>query len=88
MWGDTIGYGWGRQNERTEVPIVNIKQRQSYYGVMNLYNQEFILNPYEGGNGANTVSFIENLQELYPDKKFIMLWDGARYHGSEEVQAY
>ena len=88
VWGDTIGYGWGRQNERTEVPITNVKQRQSYYGVMNLYNQEFILNPYEGGNGANTVSFIEDLQELYPDKKFIMLWDGAKYHGSEEVQAY
>jgi len=88
VWGDTIGYGWGRQNERTEVPITNVKQRQSYYGVMNLYNQEFILNPYEGGNGANTVSFIEDLQRLYPDKKFIMLWDGAKYHGSEEVQAY
>ena len=88
VWGDTLGYVWGRQNERTEVPITNVKQRQSYYGVMNLYNQEFILNPYEGGNGANTVSFIEDLQELYPDKKFIMLWDGAKYHGSEEVQAY
>ena len=88
VWGDTIGYVWGRQNERTEVPITNVKQRQSYYGVMNLYNQEFILNSYEGGNGANTVSFIENLQKLYPDKKFIMLWDGAKYHGSEEVQAY
>jgi putative transposase len=89
VWGDAIGYVWGRQNERTEVPIVNVKQRQSYYGVMNLYNQEFILSPYEGGNGASTVvSFIEYLQVLHPDKKFIFLWDGASYHGSEEVQTY
>jgi hypothetical protein len=25
---------------------------------------------------------------LHPDKKFIFLWDGASYHGSEEVQTY
>jgi len=88
VWGDTIGYVWGRQNERTEVPITNVKQRQTYYGVMNLYNQEFILSPYEQGNGASTVSFLESLQVLYPDSKFIFLWDGARYHCSEEVQTY
>ena len=87
-WGDAIGYGWGRQNERTEVPMANVKQRQSYDGVMNLYHQEFILSPYEAGNGASTVSFIESLPGLHPDKKFIMLWDRARYHGSEEVQTY
>ena len=88
VWGDAIGYGWGRRNERTEVPIANVKQRQTYYGVMNLYNQEFILSPYERGNGASTVSFIEYLQVLHPDKKFIFCWDGASYHCSEEVQTY
>lgn len=88
MWGDTIGYVWGRQNERTEIPIANVKQRQTYYGVMDLYNQEFILSPYEQGNGASTVSFIEYLQRLHPDKKLIILWDGAKYHCSEEVQTY
>ena len=45
VWGDAIGYGWGRQNERTEVPMANVKQRQRYDGVMKLYNQEFILSP-------------------------------------------
>jgi len=88
LWGDAIGYVWGQQNERTAVPVANAKQRQTYYGVMNLYNQEFILSPYARGNGASTVSFIEYLQGLYPDKKLIIIWDGARYHSSEEVQAY
>jgi len=88
VWGDAIGYVWGRQNERTEVPIENVKQRRTYYGVMNLYNHEFIISPYERGNGVSTVSFIEYLQALHPDKKLIIIWDGASYHGSEEVQAY
>jgi putative transposase len=86
--GDSLGLVWGRRNERTEIPIQNIKQRQTYYGVMNLYNQEFILTPYEKGNGENTVSFIEYLQVLHPDKKLFIIWDGARYHGSEEVESY
>ena len=51
LWGDTLGYVWGRRNERTEVPIQNVKQRQTYYGVLNLYDQKFILNPYDAGNG-------------------------------------
>ena len=37
LWGDTTGYVWGRRNEKTEVPIQNIKQRQTYYGALNLY---------------------------------------------------
>jgi len=86
--GDSLGLVWGRRNERTEIPIQNIKQRQTYYGVMNLYNQEFILTPYEKGNGENTVSFIEYLQVLHPDKKLFIIWDGARYHCSEEVESY
>ena len=88
VWGDAIGYGWGRQNERPEVPMANVNQRQTYSGVMKLYNQAFILSPYERGNGASKVSFIEYLQGIHPDKKCIFLWDGASYHGSEEVQTY
>ncbi len=30
LWGNTIGYVWGRRNERVEVPIVNEKDRQTY----------------------------------------------------------
>ena len=86
--GDTIGQVWGRRDERTEVPIKNSKQRQTYYGVMNLYNQEFIVSPSERGNGECTVSFMKYLQTLYPNKKLIIPWDGASYHKRKEVRAY
>ncbi|MFO1431025.1 MAG: IS630 family transposase [Candidatus Competibacteraceae bacterium] len=88
LWGDTLGYGWGRRNERTEIPMINVKQRQTYYGVMNLYNQEFMVTPAECGNGENTVAFLNYLQELNPDKKLIIIWDKARYHCGNAVQAY
>ena len=38
LWGDPIGHVWCRENERTEVPMQNAKERQTYYGVLNLYN--------------------------------------------------
>ena len=88
VWGDTIGFVWGQRNERTEVPIVNAKQRQTYYGVMNLANQEVTIVPQERGNGENTVAFIKQLQALYPNKKLIIIWDGVSYHDGHAVQDY
>ena len=58
--GDTSGYGWGRRNERLEVPIQNAKERQTYYGVIDGYHREFILQPSTAGNGKNTIALIEH----------------------------
>ena len=79
---------WGRQNERTEVPIKNAKERQTYYGALTLYNKDFILTPYHQGDGENTVLFIQHLPALNPDKKLMIIWDGARDHRCEKVHAY
>jgi len=49
LWGDTTGYVWGRQNERTEVPIQNAQERQTYYGALNLYNKDFGSHPLRSG---------------------------------------
>jgi transposase len=56
--------------------------------VLNLYNKDFILRPHDRGNGENTVLFLKHLQALNPDKKLIILWDGARYHDGKEVKKY
>ncbi len=32
LWGDILGYGWGRTDERIDIPIKNEKERQTYYG--------------------------------------------------------
>jgi transposase len=55
---------------------------------MNLDNQEFIVIPYARGKGECTVSFMKDLQTLYPDKKLIMIWDRASYHKGKKVRAY
>lgn len=44
--------------------------------------------PYNKGDGKNTVLFMQHLQALHPNKKLIIIWDGASYHRGEKVQAY
>ena len=79
---------WGRQNKRTVVPIKNAKDRQTYYGALNLYNKDFVLTSCNKGDGENTVLLIQHLQALNPDKKLMIVWDGASYHRCEKVHAY
>jgi transposase len=87
-WGDTTGYVWGRRNEGTEVLIQNAKERQTYYGGLDLYNKTFVVAPYATGNGENTVLFLKHLQAINQDKRLIIIWDGARYHCCKEVKSY
>jgi hypothetical protein len=52
--GDICGYVWGKTNERTEIPIKNGKDRQTYYGALNYQTQELTVQAYPSGNGAST----------------------------------
>ena len=40
------------------------------------------------GDGAGTVAYLEWCQTLYPDKKLLVLWDGASYHRGHDMQSF
>lgn len=86
--GDICGYVWGKTNERTEIPIKNEKDRQTYYGALNYQTQELTVQAYPAGNGASTVEFIKHLQNRYGKAKIILVWDGASYHRFGEFRDY
>lgn len=87
LQGDDIcNYLWGNSQEREIVLVSNERDRQTYYGALNLLNQEFIVSPYSAGNGENTVKFIEELKKRNPQKKLLLIWDGASYHRGEIMQ--
>ena len=88
LWGDTIGYIWGRTNERVLVPIKNIRDRQTYYGAINLVSHTFHVCPFPKGNSVYTVQYVQYLQRQYPNAKLLLMWDGAKYHQYAEMQAY
>ena len=79
---------WGKRNTPLVVPMTNERERQTYYGALNLLTQEFHLYEASAGNGGNTVADIRWCQTLYPAKQLGFLWDGASSHRGEEMQKF
>jgi transposase len=88
LWGDICGYVWGKTSERIEVPVVSDRQRQTYFGAVNYATHEFILKAYPTGNTEHTIDFLKVLRRLHPNKQLVLIWDGASYHRSEQMQQY
>lgn len=88
LWADLCGYVWGKTNERIEVPVVNERQKQTYYGALNVYTQEFLVKAYEKGNSDSTIAFLQYLLAACPECRIALLWDGASYHRSQAVKDY
>ena len=88
LWGDICGYVWGNTKKRIEVPVINERQRQTYFGALNYYTQEFLVKPYKQGNSQSAVAFVQYLLRQYPKSRIALIWDGASYHRSAEFRAY
>ena len=88
LWGDVCGYVWGQKNIRIEIPLLNQKKRQTYYGALNYQTSEFISEEFSAGNGENNVKFMKKLQQHYLGKRIAVIWDGASYHKSSEVKQF
>lgn len=88
LWGDICGYIWGNTKERIEVPVINERKKQTYFGALNYYTQEFLIKPYKKGNSSNAIAFVEYLLAQYPKSRIALIWDGASYHRSAEFTAY
>jgi len=88
LWGDICGYVWGKTSERIEVPVMNERQRQTYYGAVNLHSQECFVKAYDKGNSESTKAFLQYLSGEFPKSRIAMIWDGASYHRSQEIKDY
>ena len=70
------------------VPIVNERDQQTYYGALDYFNHEFLVQAYPQGNWEHTISFLNYKQEQRPHQRIAIIWDGASYHRSQEVKDY
>ena len=64
------------------------KQKQTYYGAIDLQTRQLLIQPYQKGESQFTVAFLEYLQAQYPESRIALIWDGASYHRSGEVKSY
>ena len=73
LWGDICGYIWGNTQERIEVPVLNERQRQTYFGALNYYTQEFLIKPFKKGDSKSAIAFVEYLLTQYPKSRITMI---------------
>lgn len=88
LWGDITGYVWGKTSERISIPVVNERSKQTYFGALDYKTKKFITYAAEKGDSKNTINFLEYLRSVRPGAKLLIIWDGASYHRSQEIQDY
>ena len=83
-----LGYGWAERGKRLWVASSSpgLSARISFYGLY-LYNEGQVrLWPYTRANGAHTIEVLHRLRAAVPERKLIVLWDGAPYHRAKAVR--
>src|SRR3954449_8138059 len=83
-----LGYGWATRGERFFVASSSpgLSARVSFYGLY-LYNEGQVrLWPFPRANGDHTIEVLRRLRAEWPDRKLIVLWDGAPYHRAQAVR--
>lgn len=78
-WGDACGYAWGRPGPRRTVCIENERQRQTYYGALDVVKGTFLMQSYPKAHSQHTVDFIRYIQRRRPGPQLLIVWDGASY---------
>ena len=68
--------------------MTNQRQKQTYYGVLNVFNQEFFVKAFDQGNSESTIAFLQALLAECPQPRIALIWDGATYHRSQAVKDY
>jgi transposase len=88
LWGDVCGYIWGKTNERVEVPMTNERERQTYFGAVNIATGQCLIQAHKKGDGEHTIQYLEYLISQCNNKRIALIWDGAKYHCSAEVKNF
>ena len=88
LWGDSIGYVWGRTDQEISIPISNKRDKQTYYGAVNYLGKNLLLETYDTADSKNTIDYLSYLLEESPNQQLLILCDGASYHRSKEIQNF
>ena len=86
--GRYIGLVKGPRGERIEVPIVNSRERPTYYGIVNLLTGHAFVMPAQTGNSEFSVCFLKTLRRNFLSRRLFIIWDRASYHRGHLVTDY
>jgi transposase len=82
------GYGWSRRGERFWVGSSSpgLSAKASFYGIY-VYNEGQVkIWPYDRANSILTTNVLERLRLAHPERRMVLVWDGAGYHRGKLVK--
>ncbi len=88
LWGDIIGYVWGKTDTEITVPVTNERDKQTYYGAVDYLDKALLLKTSDTANSKNTIDYLNYLLKESPNQKLLIFWDGASYHRSKELKRF
>ena len=74
LWGDSIGYVWGRTDKEIIIPISisNERDKQSYYGAVDYLGKNLLLKTYDTANSKNTIDYLSYLLEDSSNQQLVI----------------
>jgi len=83
-----LGYGWAQRGRRLWVASHSpgLSARVSFYGLCLSNEGQVRLSPYPRANGEHTIEVLRRLRAEAPERRLIVLWDGAPYHRATAVR--
>ena len=79
---------WLPKGKKTILKINKDLKRQNYFGAWNINSQQEHLIELDWQNTETIISALEQLTELYPNKKLMIIWDNAGWHRSKELRSH
>ncbi|MEH2298849.1 MAG: hypothetical protein V7K88_07300 [Nostoc sp.] len=67
MWGDLSGYVWGKTDQEIPVRVVNVRDKETYYGAVDYLLGGLLLKAYNAGNSENTIDYLRYLLDQSPN---------------------
>ena len=79
---------WLKAGEYPKIEVSNTKNNQSIYGFLNIKTGLCHAFRRERQNMVITAEILKEIRKIYPDKKIVLLWDGAGWHRGSVVQEF
>lgn len=79
---------WLPTNKYPKIEVANKRERRSIYGFLNLKNGYEHAFKTEKQNMYETCKVLKKIRKFYPNKKILLLWDGAGWHRGSAVTEF
>jgi transposase len=87
VWETELRRAWLKKGEKTIVKVDRTKQRQNYFGALNLKSHKHHLIPLVWQNTDTIIEALRVLFRKYPQRKLCIIWDNAAWHRSKGLRA-